>query len=77
MPFSYKPLFKLLIDKGMTRDELRKEIGASSATFTKMSRGDYIALEVLDRICTALNDPIEAVIEHVPESPKEESDPKE
>ena len=72
MAFSYKPLFKALIDKSMTREELRLKIGASSATFTKMSRGDYIALEVLDRICTALDVPIEAVIEHVKDEQQNE-----
>ena len=65
MSFNYKPLLKLLIDKGMSKEELRLEIGASRTTFAKINKGDYIALEVLDRICTALDVPIEAVIEHV------------
>ena len=77
MSFNYKPLFITLINKGMSKEQLRKAIGASTTTFTKINKGDYIALEVLDRICTALNVPIEAVIEHIPEPPQEESDPKE
>lgn len=77
MPFTYKPLFKTLIDKDMSKEQLRQMIATSSRTITKINKGDYIALEVLDRICTALNVPIEAVIEHIPEPPQEESEPKE
>ena len=70
MPFTYKPLFKTLIDKEMTKEQLRQTIATSSRTITKINKGDYIALEVLDRICTALDVPIEAVIEHVKETPQ-------
>lgn len=74
MPFTYKPLFKTLIDKDMSKEQLRQMIATSSRTITKINKGDYIALEVLDRICTALNVPIEAVIEHIPEPPQEEKE---
>jgi len=74
MPFTYKPLFKTLIDKDMSKEQLRQMIATSSRTITKINKGDYIALEVLDRICTALNVPIEAVIEHMPEPPQEEKE---
>lgn len=71
MPFSYKPLFKLLIDRDMNREDLRKTIGASATTFSKMSKGEYVALEVLDRICSALRAPIQNVIEHEPGTGRE------
>ena len=74
MPFTYKPLFKTLIDKEMTKEQLRQTIATSSRTITKINKGDYIALEVLDRICTALDVPIEAVIEHVKGDAPQEKD---
>lgn len=51
---SYKPLRHLLITRGMTVTELRRAIGASSSTFAKLQRGEYISLAVVERICRAL-----------------------
>jgi DNA-binding Xre family transcriptional regulator len=51
---SYKKLWKLLIDKEMTRTELRKAIGASSSTFARLSRNECISADLISRICTTL-----------------------
>ena len=64
MSFSYKPLWKLLIDKGLTKEQLRKEIGLSSSTMAKMPNGQYVAMEVLNRICEFLNSKIENIVQH-------------
>lgn len=64
MPFTYKPLLKLLIDKGMTRTELRDAIGTSPNVIAKIGKDEYISMSVLDRICAVLDCPIESVIEH-------------
>ena len=76
MPFNYKPLFKLLIDKDMSKEDLRKTISTSSRTITKMNKGEYVALEVLDRICSALRAPIQNVIEHEPAASVEADEPE-
>ena len=55
MGISYKPLWKLLIDKDMTKTELRKRTEIASSTLSKMSRNKYVSLEVLVRICCVLN----------------------
>lgn len=60
---SYKPLFKLLLDKDMTRIQLRQAVGFSSATLAKMSRNEYISLETIEKICKYLDCRIEDVIE--------------
>lgn len=60
---SYKPLFKLLLEKDMTRTQLREEVGFSSSTLAKMSKGEYISLETIEKICNYLNCKIEDVIE--------------
>lgn len=72
MGWSYKPLWKLLIDRRMTREELRVAVGTSSATIAKMGRGENVSMDVLDRICTYLGCRIEDVVEHVPEGDAKE-----
>ena len=64
--FSYKPLLKLLVDKNMTKTQLREQLGISMATLTKISKDEYISMKVLDDICNLLNCKIEDVIEHQP-----------
>ena len=55
MGIIYKRLWKLLIDKDMTKTELRKQTEIASSTLSKMSRNEYVSLEVLVRICCVLN----------------------
>lgn len=55
MSVSYKKLWKLLIDKDMSRTELRRAIHVSPATAAKMSKGDLVSSDVLARICKVLN----------------------
>lgn len=55
MPFSYNPLWKILIDKGMTKEELRKALKLSPSTIAKMGRGDNVSLEVIEKICRYFN----------------------
>ena len=65
MSFSYKPLWKLLIDKEMTKKALMQATGISKSTMDKMSRGEQVSLEVLDRICNYFNCSISDIIEHI------------
>ena len=64
--FSYKPLLKLLVDKNMTKTQLREQLGISMATLAKISKDEYISMKVLDDICSLLNCKIEDIIEHQP-----------
>lgn len=65
MSFSYDPLWKLLIDKKMNKEDLRLKIGSSSNTIAKMGKDEYVAMRVLDDICKLLNCKIEDIIEFV------------
>ena len=65
---SYKPLFKTLIDKDIAKEELRKQIGAAPSTFTKINAGKPVAIGVIERICLALDCPIQDVIEILPDN---------
>ena len=59
---SYKPLFRLLLERDMTKTQLRKAVGFSTATLAKMSKCEYISLETIENICKCLNCKIEDVI---------------
>ena len=67
MSFSYNKLWKLLIDKNMTKSDLRKAIGISTSTMAKMGKGENVSLDVIDKICKLLNCKVEDILEHVGE----------
>ena len=52
---SYKPLFKLLIDRNMNRQNLKTLCGISPASIAKLGKGENITTDVLIRICNGLN----------------------
>ena len=52
---SYRPLWKLLIDREMTKTELRKRTQIAPSTFTKMNNDQQVSLDILARICIELN----------------------
>lgn len=52
---SYKPLWKLLIDREMKRVELRRLTGLSSATISKLAKDESVTINVIIRICEALD----------------------
>ena len=54
MSFCYKKLWKLLIDRDMTRADLRKATGISTATLARLSKGEDVKTSILLRICSAL-----------------------
>lgn len=51
---SYKPLWKLLIDRDITKTELRKRTQIAPSTFTKMNNDQQVSLDILARICIEL-----------------------
>ena len=55
MRFSYAKLWKLLIDKKMVKRDLMEATGVTSSTIAKMGKEQPVALEVLGRVCKALN----------------------
>ncbi|MDY5151870.1 helix-turn-helix transcriptional regulator [Actinotignum urinale] len=52
---SYKPLWKLLIDRELQKQDLRKMTGLSGATIAKLGRDENVTTTVLVKICKALN----------------------
>lgn len=60
---SYKPLFKLLLEKDITKTQLRESVGFSTTALAKMSKNEPIALTTIENICKYLNCRVEDVIE--------------
>ncbi|MFP1689776.1 helix-turn-helix domain-containing protein [Gardnerella swidsinskii] len=61
--FSYKRLFKKLIDLEMKNNELMKKAKVSKSTFYKMKNGQNVTTDVLLRICNALDCDIDEIVE--------------
>ena len=51
---SYKPLFKMLVDRGISKAELRKMCNYSTATATKLNKDEPVSLTTLLDICDKL-----------------------
>ncbi|MDE7432217.1 MAG: helix-turn-helix transcriptional regulator [Lachnospiraceae bacterium] len=65
MKASYKKLWKLLIDKEMMKKDLQSQAGISWTSVTKLSKGENVGMEVLMKICTALDCNIGDIVEFV------------
>ena len=63
MAISYNKLWKLLIDKNMNKQDLRKITGISTATIAKLGKGADVNTEILRRICVALDCEIGDIME--------------
>ncbi|HER2530272.1 TPA: helix-turn-helix domain-containing protein [Streptococcus pyogenes] len=69
--FSYKKLFKKLIDKDMKNTELMNKAKVSKSTFYKIKNGDNVTTDVLLRICNVLECDISEIVECVNDSSEE------
>ena len=63
LSISYNPLWKLLIDKNLKRQDLRQMSGLSGATIAKLGRNENVTTAVLVRICGALHCQLHEVAE--------------
>lgn len=63
MSVSYDRLWKLLIDKKMSRTELKDAAGISFNVLARMGREEYVSLESLYKICRVLDCDISCVME--------------
>ena len=65
MSVDYKKLWILLIQKDMSKPQLRKTASISPSTFTKLNKNEFVAMDVLVRICKVLDCDIGDVVEVV------------
>ena len=67
MATSYKKLWKLLIDRDMKKKDLAAAAGISNFTISKMSAGNNVTVEILGKICVALDCKLDDIVEFVPD----------
>lgn len=67
MALSYNKLWKLLIDKGLKKSDLNKLTGISDSTMAKLTKGENVNTEILERICKALDCQIADIVEYIAE----------
>ena len=67
MAISYNKLWKLLIDKRMSKADLRRAAGVAPNTMTKLRRDEEVSMAVLIKICTALDANIGDIMDLLPE----------
>jgi Predicted transcriptional regulator len=67
---SYKPFQKLLIDRSLKKQDVMKAANISNATMAKLNTNEYVSLEVIDKLCSALNCQPGVLLEYVPTQDK-------
>lgn len=70
MSVNYNKLWKLLIDKKMSRTDLRINAEISTATLAKLGKDELVSMDVMLRICKALDCKFEDIIDIVDDSQK-------
>ena len=63
MAVSYNRLWKLLIDKGITKTEMRKKAGISTSVLAKMGKNETVSMDTLARIAAAMECGLDDIVE--------------
>ena len=74
MAVSYKRLWKLLIDKDMKKKDLQSIADISWTTITKMSKNEKVSMDMLMKICAALNCNIGDIMDILPDETNTENE---
>lgn len=67
MKVNYNKLWKLLIDRGMSKTQLREQTGVTTNTIAKMGKNENVSTEVICKICKTLNCQITDIMELIEE----------
>nr|ADX97434.1 M2.BspACI [Psychrobacillus psychrodurans] len=66
MSFSYTPLWKTMKNKNIcSKTELRERVGITTTTLSKLSKNEYVRMDILDKLCSSLDCEISDVITHI------------
>lgn len=65
MAVSYKKLWKMLIDRDMKKKDLESAAGVSHYTMNKLMHGENVTVDVLGRICKALDCSVDDIMEFI------------
>lgn len=70
MPFSYKKLWKISIDKDLNKTQLRDKAKITNASLSRLSKNQNVSMDILERICKSLECDISDIVEYVNEEVK-------
>ena len=68
MTVSYNKLWKVMIDKGINKTELRQMSGISTVTLAKLGKNQIVSMDALMKICIALECDIKDICEFIPDN---------
>jgi putative transcriptional regulator len=74
MAVSYKKLFHLMIEKGISSVELQRRAGFSGNILTRLKRNNYVSLESIETICKVLDCKVDDILEFVPDGVQDGGD---
>lgn len=66
MAVTYKKLFHLLIDRGISTSQLTEQAGFSANILTRLRRDQYVSLDSIEKICLALDCKVDDILEFIP-----------
>ena len=67
LAFSYKPLWKLILEKNINKTQLRDRAKITNQTLSRLSKNQNVSMEILGRICKTLDCRLEDIVEYVNE----------
>lgn len=68
MSVSYKKLWKILIDREMTKTQLIQQAKITTNAMAKMGKGEDVRVETLAKICSALGCSMDEIIDIIPDN---------
>lgn len=68
MSVSYNKLWKMMIDKNISKTELTHLAGISTNAMAKLGRDEDVRVRVLEKLCTSLDCKLDDIVEFVPDS---------
>lgn len=70
MAVSYNKLWKMMIDKNLSKTELTHLAGITTNAMAKLGKNKDVKVTVLEKLCTSLDCKLDDIVEFVPETPK-------
>ena len=70
MGVSYNKLWKMLIDKNISKTELTHLAGITTNAMAKLGRNEDVRVKTLEKLCTSLDWKLEDIVEFVPDTDK-------
>ena len=71
MSRSYNKLWHILIDRNMSRSDLRRKAGITTNALAKLGKNESVPLETLEKICVVLDCGLDDIVEHFPDEEQE------